>query len=552
MPRFDIEFAVNGQTQTLTVTQRKAIRAGSKNYWYAVFALDATVAELSPLYATFSREPYHRNRGRAIIVPLEQSDARSDTEYSCQFPWEVLTRKGSVFVGLFAGDMLVTNEVEIEVTEAAPTLGSEGHHTAPWYKPFVDALNGKQDKEAGKGLSSNDYTNEDKEKVAGIPANPHYTDTTYTAGDGINIDEDNVISATGGSYSPYIGINGHWYEWRDSAGDYVDTGVSAQGAKGDKGDTGAAGADGFSPTASVSKAGTTATITITDKNGTTSATINDGAKGDKGDTGAKGDTGDSGSFTCVYGVTTWAEFAAAVQAGKSIKIRDGISYGWADMIDIDNGYASFTIIAGEDYATSWCEFYADGGWMNWTGGALVDANYVQTALAAKQDTISDLETIRSGAAAGATAVQPTALTAYRTASAQDLIDGAQDTAIAAKYAKPSGGIPSSDMASAVQTSLGKANTAYQKPSGGIPAADLASGVIPSVPSAATATPSALGTAAVGSSAKYAREDHVHAMPSASDVGAIAAPSSPTSGQFLVYNGSAWVAQTLSTWQGGNY
>ena len=39
---------------------------------------------------------------------------------------------------------------------------------------------------------------------------------------------------------------------------------------------------------------------------------------------------------------------------------------------------------------------------------------------------------------------------------------------------------------------------------------------------------------------------------ADDVGAIAAPSSPTSGQFLVYNGSAWVAQTLATWQGGNY
>lgn len=39
---------------------------------------------------------------------------------------------------------------------------------------------------------------------------------------------------------------------------------------------------------------------------------------------------------------------------------------------------------------------------------------------------------------------------------------------------------------------------------------------------------------------------------ASDVGAIAAPSSPATGSFLVYNGSAWVAQTLSTWQGGSY
>lgn len=53
-------------------------------------------------------------------------------------------------------------------------------------------------------------------------------------------------------------------------------------------------------------------------------------------------------------------------------------------------------------------------------------------LAAKQDTINDLATIRSGASAGATA-----------------------------YQKPSGGIPKSDLSSSVQTSLGKADTALQ-------------------------------------------------------------------------------------------
>ena len=58
--------------------------------------------------------------------------------------------------------------------------------------------------------------------------------------------------------------------------------------------------------------------------------------------------------------------------------------------------------------------------------------------------------------------------------------------ISQKYSKPSGGIPSSDMASAVQTSLGKADSAYQKPSGGIPLTDLAdntesvSGTTPSI------------------------------------------------------------------------
>lgn len=50
--------------------------------------------------------------------------------------------------------------------------------------------------------------------------------------------------------------------------------------------------------------------------------------------------------------------------------------------------------------------------------------------------------------------------------------------LAGKYEKPSGGIPSTDLASAVQTSLGKADTAYQKPIGGIPASDLDPSSVP--------------------------------------------------------------------------
>jgi len=33
---------------------------------------------------------------------------------------------------------------------------------------------------------------------------------------------------------------------------------------------------------------------------------------------------------------------------------------------------------------------------------------------------------------------------------------------------------------------------------------------------------------------------------------IPTPNAPATGAFLVYNGTAWVAQTLSIWQGGNY
>jgi hypothetical protein len=119
-----------------------------------------------------------------------------------------------------------------------------------------------------------------------------------------------------------------------------------------------------------------------------------------------------------------------------------------------------------------------------------------------------------------------------------------------------------------------------------------------IPSAATATPSDLGTAAVGTSSKYAKEDHVHNKPtysksdvglgnvdnvqqysannpppypvssvngqtgavslsipsSASDVGAVAvAQGVGHAGEFLVVGSNGDVTTvTLSTWQGGSY
>lgn len=59
----------------------------------------------------------------------------------------------------------------------------------------------------------------------------------------------------------------------------------ADGKDGQDGSPGAPGADGFSPVATVSKSGSTTTITITDKDGTTSATVNDGAEGPQGPQG---------------------------------------------------------------------------------------------------------------------------------------------------------------------------------------------------------------------------------------------------------------------------
>ena len=54
------------------------------------------------------------------------------------------------------------------------------------------------------------------------------------------------------------------------------------------------GGPGVSPSARVEKIGSVATITITDKDGTTTASISDGAPGAPGAKGAKGDKGDKG------------------------------------------------------------------------------------------------------------------------------------------------------------------------------------------------------------------------------------------------------------------
>ena len=58
----------------------------------------------------------------------------------------------------------------------------------------------------------------------------------------------------------------------------------------------------------------------------------------------------------------------------------------------------------------------------------------------------------------------------------DLASGVQTSLEKADsaYQKPNDGIPSTDLAEGVQTSLGKADSAYQKPQGGIPSTDLAS------------------------------------------------------------------------------
>jgi len=176
------------------------------------------------------------------------------------------------------------------------------------------------------------------------------------------------------------------------------------GPAGPAGQDGTDGQDGYSPTATVSKSGKVATITITDKNGTTTAQISDGEGGGTGD----------------YADLTNKPQIAGVTLTGNVSLND---LGAAAESDIP-------------VLTSLIDDTAGSG----------DTNKVWSA--------------------------------DKSASLLSQIND--------KYEKPTGGIPSSDMTDAVQTSLGKADSAYQKPSGGIPLTDLAdntetiSGTTPSI------------------------------------------------------------------------
>ena len=165
------------------------------------------------------------------------------------------------------------------------------------------------------------------------------------------------------------------------------------------------------------------------------------------------------------------------------------------------------------------------------------------------------------------------LSGYRTASAQDTIDAAQDSAIAAKYTKPSGGIPKSDFASTVQTSLEKADTAlqsvpsgyatetwvtnkgygtYSKPTSGIPKSDLASAVQTSLGKADTAlqsVPNTYRTAAAQDLIDEAQDARINQKADASALAKVATTGSyndlsnkPTIPSLNGYATETWVTE----------
>lgn len=370
-------------------------------------------------------------------------------------------------------------------------------------------------------------------------------------------------------------VNDFWWVWDAERGEYVNTGVKAKGEDGEG--------------AVLSVNGKTGAVTL-----------------DAEDVGALPDSStlDDIPDGSTYKRPTAAQLQQISTNAAAIALKQAIINASGILKGSGNGQVS-AAVAGTDYQTP-----LTAG-TDYATPAQVNAKYTKPSSGIpKADLTQEVQTSLGKADTALQSVPST----YRTAAAQDVIDAAQDTAIAGKYTKPGTGIPENDLASDVQSKIDNAlpktgdgsnvtaaftaaanrtnistgeklsvifgkiakwfsdlgsaafraatgsitqgstdlvesgavynglSGKYTKPAGGIPASDLASGVIPSVPSAYTSNPVALGTANPGSATSWARGDHVHPKPSASDIGA-----TPSEAIASVENG-ATASKNYSAWE----
>lgn len=244
------------------------------------------------------------------------------------------------------------------------------------------------------------------------------------------------------------------------------------------GEDGDPGDNGVSPTVTVERNGNTVTILITDVNGTTQAQLRDGTNGQDG-------------YSPTVAVTE-------IAGGHRITITDA------------EGDHSFDVMDGEDGADG--QDGQDGVSPTVTITAITGGHRV--TITDKDHPTGQTFDVMDGedGEGGSTITVDDALSSTSTNPVQNkVVKAALDGK--GTYSKPSGGIPASDLASAVQTSLGKADSALQS------------------------VPSTYRTAAA--------QDTI-------DSDKIDKPSNPTTGQFLVYNGTTWAATTVPSANGVNF
>ena len=315
----------------------------------------------------------------------------------------------------------------------------------------------------------------------------------------------------------YIGSNGNWYQWSAGEGKMVDSGVKAQGPTGQTGPQGATGPQGVQG--------------IQGKQGEKGETGATGAPGPQGATGPQGETGPRGPQG-LQGIQG--------EPGKGLTISGYYATAQALAAAVTNP------TAGDAYGVGTAEPYDiyiyDGvtsAWVN--NGPLQGAKGEKGD---KGDTGAQGEPGKDGSPGAAGAPGATGTTFTPSVSADGTLswtnDGGKDNPASVNIKGPQGetgprgpqGLQGATGETGPEGPQGpkgaqgpqgeQGATGPQGPAGHTPvkgtdyftAADKseiaqAAAKLVSVPSASSTTPKAPGTASAGTSAAYARGDHVH-------------------------------------------
>ena len=147
-------------------------------------------------------------------------------------------------------------------------------------------------------------------------------DTGATGATGNGISEIQIVGYSQDMLTTYYSMNfthGTHYDYSITNGRNGTNGTNGRdGTDGQDGADGQDGQDGYSPTATVSKSGDTATITITDKNGTTTTTVKDGANGTNGTNGQSASiTGATATITNTVGTPSVTVTAGGTALARS-------------------------------------------------------------------------------------------------------------------------------------------------------------------------------------------------------------------------------------------
>lgn len=219
------------------------------------------------------------------------------------FEVNIISSDGTVFKNS-TGSTTLTAKV------LANNQDASGEMTYRWYKDGISYSTGQT-----LAIFAKDITNTVTYRVEAIDANDVVRGATeVTCANVIDGDSSHIHIAYANSAEGSKDFSTSWFDGAMYFGIYTDDKETAsetytdykwtrikgeqgiQGPKGEqgnpgaKGDPGKNGTDGVSPIVSVSKSGGVTTISITDKNGTHTQTVNDGTNGTPGANGADGKT----------------------------------------------------------------------------------------------------------------------------------------------------------------------------------------------------------------------------------------------------------------------